>query len=244
MDRFYISPAQWSDSLALIGEEAHHCRRVMRKRVGEMIELFDGCGNWARGEIVALNDSVSLSIKERGTSPKPKLLIELAVGIPKGKIFDLIIQKSVELGVNRIQPLMTDQGVVKILEKDAAKKAAKWQRLAIEACKQCGQNWLPVIKEAATFSDWLPNRQCSDLELVAALTSNAVPLGPKLSEISKSPELCSIRIFVGPEGDFSKSEYANCFVHDVIPVKLGDLVLKVETAVIFLVSNICAQLRT
>jgi len=243
MDRFYIPPAQWGDALALTDEEAHHCRRVMRKRVGEIIEVFDGCGNWARGEISSLGDSVSLDVKERGSTPQPELFIELAVGIPKGKTFDLIVQKSVELGVNRIQPLMTEQGMVKISEKDAPKKAAKWQRLALEACKQCGQNWLPVVEEAATFSKWFPNRDILDLELIAALTPDAVPLGPKLVGLAEESHFQSIRLLVGPEGDFSQNEYGNCSSCNMIPVKLGDLVLKVETAVMFSVSNICALLR-
>ena len=125
----------------------------------------------------------------------------------------------------------------------AAKKATKWQRLALEACKQCGQNWLPKVEEASNLSSWLPSRDSIDLELIAALSPDAIALGPKLIELSNDHHLHSIRLYVGPEGDFSADEYAQCSRQGMIPIKLGDLVLKVETAVIFSLSNLCALLR-
>lgn len=243
MDRFHISSDRWSESLSLHGEEAHHCRRVMRKRVGDVIEVFDGFGHWAHGAITAFGDEVALDIKERGKSPKSKIQVELAVGIPKGKTFDLIVQKAVELGVTRIQPLMTEQGMVKILEKDSPKKVAKWQRLALEACKQCGQNWQTKIEEPRNFLKWIGRRELADQELISALSPEARPLREVLSELAEDSGVASIRVLVGPEGDFSKEEYRVCFEQQMKPVGLGPLVLRAETAVIYVLSNIFCQIN-
>lgn len=242
MDRFFISPDRWGESLSLYGEESHHCRRVMRKRVGDVIEVFDGCGHWACGAITALGDEVVLDLQERGESAKADIQVELAVGIPKGKTFDLIVQKAVELGVNRIQPLMTEQGMVKISEKDAPKKAAKWQRLALEASKQCGQNWLTQVAQPRPFSQWIDRREPADQELIAALTPDSRPLGEVLSQLGKSSEISSIRVLVGPEGDFSEGEYQVCFDREMTSIGLGQLVLRTETAVIYVLSNVFCQL--
>ena len=115
MDRFWISPDHWIEPFRLTGEEARHCGRVMRKREGDLIELFDGQGRWARGRIASIaRDEIEINPIESGESPLLHPRIEIAVGIPKGKTFDLIIQKAVELGVDAIQPILSEQGMVKI----------------------------------------------------------------------------------------------------------------------------------
>ena len=240
MDRFFIPPSQWGESLALTDEEAHHCRRVMRKRLGDEIEVFNGEGSWARVKITALGSIVSLERIDCGETPRPALQVELAVGIPKGKTFDLVIQKSVELGVAHIQPLITEQGMVRIEGKEGAKKAEKWNRLVLEACKQCGQNWLPRVSEAQSFQKWMPEREQADFEIISALTEESKPLREILSEIPLSGFM---RVLVGPEGDFSTAEYELAQEAAMYPASLGTLVLRVETAVIYLLSNIFCQIK-
>lgn len=240
MDRFFIPPSQWGESLALTGEEAHHCRRVMRKRVGDEIEVFNGAGSWARGKITTLGSEVLLEIQEAGETPRAALQIELAVGIPKGKTFDLIIQKSVELGVSAIQPLMTEQGMVRIEGKERTKKTEKWNRLALEACKQCGQNWLPTVYEPVVFQNWFPERNDVESEVIAALREESKPLREVLPELKNAS---SLRLLVGPEGDFSESEYELVSGESIIPVSLGKLVLKVETASIYIISNVICNVN-
>lgn len=240
MDRFWISPAEWKPPFSLSGEEAHHCRRVMRKRVGDSICVFDGRGRSAQAEISGLSaNEVLLEISEEKFSERG-VQVELAVGIPKGKTFDLIIQKSVELGVSRIQPLMTDQGMVRIDGKDVVKKNEKWNRLALEASKQCGQDWLPEVLPPRSFSEWLQVRESADLELVAALTEESQPLRDVLPRLDGKG---SIRVLIGPEGDFSASEYQKISAESFLPVSLGDLVLRVDTAAFYLISNVLCYIR-
>ncbi|MDA7917158.1 MAG: RsmE family RNA methyltransferase [Akkermansiaceae bacterium] len=240
MDRFWISPAEWQAPFSLGGEEAHHCRRVMRKGVGDTITVFDGEGQSAEARITELSSNeVLFEISEERTSERG-VYVELAVGIPKGKTFDLIIQKAVELGVSRIQPLMSDQGMVRIEGKDVVKKTEKWNRLALEASKQCGQNWLPEVLPPRSFSEWLPEREPMGCEIAAALTETTKPLREILPGLRKE---ISIRVLVGPEGDFSTEEYRSISMEDFSAVSLGNLVLRVETAAFFVLSNIFCQLE-
>lgn len=234
MDRFFLAGATWAEPLFLSGEEAHHCTRVMRKRVGEVIEVFDGQGRATRAEILEAGKSrVELNrIEEVRLSAQPSPEISLAVGIPKGKTMDLIIQKAVELGVTRIQPLICEQGMVKAAPGD--KKGEKWQRVALEACKQCGQNFLPEVYEPLSVSDFLNQNNDAGLAIVAALR----PGSCLFEKVFCEHQLNKVTLLIGPEGDFSVKEYEAAFSAGFIPVDLGDLVLRVETAAIYAISVI------
>jgi len=236
MNRFFVTPEQWVAGPCLADEEAHHCVRVMRHRDGDEVIIFDGQGRSSLARIRSADrKEVALEVLEDYETQSPKLEIELAVGIPKGKTMDLIVQKAVELGVSRIQPLMTDQGNVRFDEKEALKKAEKWQRLALEACKQCGQNILPKVKSPMSLGPWLTSRSPADREIVAALTDQSKPLKSVLSTGAKFQK---ITLLIGPEGDFSASEYGKILKTSFLPVSLGDLVLKVETAAFYLIGAV------
>ncbi|MGE9268231.1 MAG: 16S rRNA (uracil(1498)-N(3))-methyltransferase [Verrucomicrobiales bacterium] len=234
MDRFWLPASAWSVSPALSGEEAHHCARVMRKGRDDEIEVFDGEGRVARarlGEVGKQRVELEWLGEARLVTPlRPR--ITLAVGIPKGKTMDLIIQKAVELGVARIVPLLSEQGVVKV--EDGGRKREKWQRVAFEACKQCGQNFLPEVAEPQRVGDFLQSWQAGGgLGLVGALRDEARALGKVLREADLTGE---VGLLVGPEGDFSAAEYETAFAAGFQPVDLGDLVLRVETAALMMVS--------
>ncbi|MDB4312321.1 RsmE family RNA methyltransferase, partial [bacterium] len=120
------------------------------------------------------------------------------------------------------------------------KKTEKWNRLALEASKQCGQNWLPEVLPPRSFSEWLPEREPMGCEIAAALTETTKPLREILPGLRKE---ISIRVLVGPEGDFSTEEYRSISMEDFSAVSLGNLVLRVETAAFFVLSNIFCQLE-
>jgi 16S rRNA (uracil1498-N3)-methyltransferase len=149
----------------------------------------------------------------------------LAQAIPKGKAMDLIVQKAVELGVAEIQPLVTRHTVAR----PDARKAQKWQRVALEACKQCGQDWLPQVREPLEFADWLDVWRPAegDLPIVASLAEGARPMREVLRE-GGSPE--RVVVLVGPEGDFHREETRAAVERGFRPLSLGHLVLRVETA--------------
>lgn len=233
MDRFYLAPGEWGE-MRLAGEEAHHCLRVMRKAVGDRLLVFDGEGRWAEGEIDLVEHGevwVRVSREGREDAPRPK--IGLCVAVPKGKNMELIVQKAVELGVAELQPLVTERTVVRLDPGDMAKKREKWQRVALEACKQCGQNTLPVVRTPMEFRAWLAGRDETVPGLMASLAPGARPFREKLDEFGEVP--AALELLIGPEGDFSEEETGMALGAGFQPVTLGRIVLRVETAALYAV---------
>jgi 16S rRNA (uracil1498-N3)-methyltransferase len=237
ISRYFLPTAQWKDAqLTLTGDEAHHCTRVLRSKLGETVEVFDGEGRSAQGEIISLGkDQVKISLSSEPLLSKRPPEIHLIQAIPKGGNMELIVQKAVELGITSIQPLITEHTIVR--SEQMEKKTAKWQRIALEACKQCGQNYLPSIHPAQKFNLWIETAQKSELNLVAALLPKSLPMAEVFSENLKSASF-----LIGPEGDFSDAEYSQIIAADYQPVTLGEIVLRVETATLYCLSVIKHEL--
>ncbi len=241
MDRFFLMPDQWGGKPALTGDEAHHCCRVMRKQVGDTIAIFDGWGRQGEARIMSLSKSeVGLEILSSKDSDALKPQIEIAVGVPKGKTFDLILQKAVEMGVSRIQPLMSEQGNVRFKESEGNAKREKWQRVVLEACKQCGQNYLPEVAVPLSLGNYLKELQPGFPKFVGALTPGAQGFRTLLEEVSDPGRVV---LLIGPEGDFSAHEYEQISAADFAPVNLGELVLRTETAVFLMVAAVRYQFQ-
>jgi 16S rRNA (uracil1498-N3)-methyltransferase len=139
----------------LTGSEAHHARDVLRLQPGNRVALFNGRGREATAEITALDSAaVRLRILQEAVTPQLRVRITLAQAIPKGKNMDLIVQKAVEIGAAEIFPLLSARTVVQLDPEGAAQKQAKWQSVALEAAKQCGQNWLPHVHSPRSPDDF------------------------------------------------------------------------------------------
>ena len=148
MHRFYIAPENWNpDALTLRESEAHHARNVLRMERGEKAVVFNGRGREITVEIVGLaQNEIQLRKLHEAETPPLRCRITLAQAIPKGKNMDLIVQKAVEIGASEIAPLISERTIVDLDPGMAGQKQAKWQQVAIEAAKQCGQNWLPQVR--------------------------------------------------------------------------------------------------
>ena len=231
MPRFLLPAAAWLDAPALTGDEARHLSQVLRIKPGESITVFDGCGRRAAAEVLTVaRDHVALRLGAPQVTPATRPAITLAQAIPKGKNMDLIVQKAVELGVAAIQPLVTRHTVVHPGEG----KSDKWRRNALEACKQCGQDTLPAIADPLPFDRWLATlTDCSGLRLIASLAPGARPLREVLQA---RPGTAAATLLVGPEGDFSPEETTAALAVGFLPVSLGPIVLRVETATLFCLS--------
>ncbi len=235
MPRFFLPPSAWTETPFLEGDEAKHLSQVLRIQSGATVTVFDGLGNHADARVLSVSKQrVELLLELAENTPTPLPEITLAQAIPKGKNMDWIVQKAVELGVSRIQPLVTRHTIVSPGED----KAEKWRRTAIEACKQCGQFTLPVIEDPLTFTEWLAIRPSADLEIIASLADNPRNFRETLQSV---PHLESVTIAIGPEGDFSDEETTAALAAGFVPVTLGDLVLRVETATMFCLSAIRFQ---
>ena len=244
MPRFYIPSLAWNpDRLALDSTETHHAFDVLRMKAGERATVFDGEGNEAEVELMKHSKSgTELRRISLGKSAPLPCRITLAQAVPKGKNMELIIEKATELGVGAIAPLMSERTVVRGSEDDHIRKQAKWQRTAIEACKQCGQNFLPRVAQPCTPRALFERNEKFDLMLIGSLQGDAIPLKRMLAETaSKRPK--SVLILIGPEGDFTPAEVSLAKSHGCRPVTLGPIILRTETAAIYCVSVLNHELQ-
>lgn len=246
MHRFYIEPEKWNAyPLVLTGREARHASKVLRLKPGNRVAAFDGAGRELTAEIVSLErDEIALrKLQECRTEPLP-CHITLAQAIPKGKNMDLILQKAVEIGAAEIAPLLSDRTVVGITNAAIVQKQQKWQQIAIEAAKQCGQNWIPLIQPAKTVRSFFAGIGPFDLQLIGSLQNDAVHLKSVLTTYQQQHQRRPARVMVciGPEGDFTPAELSlarQCGCH---PITLGPIVLRVETAAIYCLSILSYEL--
>jgi len=244
--RFYLSPEDWHpDALRLTGSEAHHCRNVLRLEASDKIVLFNGVGHEITAEIVS-SDSAQIQLRKIHEAATPPLRCRITLGqaIPKGKNMDLIVQKTVEIGAAEIAPILSDRTVVRLDEESAAAKQGKWQTVAIEAAKQCGQNWLPKVHTPQTLAQFFEDRRRFDLQLIGSLQSDAMHLKKILAEYSAEhgERPTSVLMLVGPEGDFTPAELSLARSQGCRPITLGPVVLRVETASIYCLSILSYEL--
>jgi len=243
MHRFYIPPANWNlDSLTLDEAETHHAVDVLRVNPGDKAVVFNGRGVEATVEVLAITRK-ALTLRKLLHSKSPPIACEitLAQAIPKGKNMDLIVQKAVELGAAAICPLLSERTVIQVGEEDAARKQEKWQAVAVEAAKQCGQNWLPKVDLPHSLKEFFAHSPRYEMMLIASLQPDAMHLKKLLAEnAGKTPK--SVLILVGPEGDFTPAEIALAKSHGCRPITLGPIVLRTETAAIYSLSVLSYEL--
>jgi len=246
MHRFYIAPENWHpDAPVLTGAEAHHCTTVLRLEPADKIVVFDGRGCEITAEIVASAPAeVRLHKLHDAHTPPLRCRITLGQAIPKGKNMDLIVQKAVEIGAAEIAPILSDRTVVRLDEENAAAKQTKWQTVAIEAAKQCGQNWLPKVQTPQTLAQFFQDHRHFDLQLIGSLQSDAVHLKEILAQFSAEhgDRPSNVLMLVGPEGDFTPAELSLARGQGCRPITLGPIVLRVETASIYCLSILSYEL--
>jgi 16S rRNA (uracil1498-N3)-methyltransferase len=260
MHRFYLVPEEWDPAaLVLRGAEAHHARDVLRVKPRERVVVFNGRGREITAEIVNVvrhradspgraRDEIRLRKLHEAETPPIRCQITLAQAIPKGKNMDLIVQKAVEIGASEIAPLISERTIVDLDPEAARQKQTKWQQIAIEAAKQCGQNWLPgvqVPQKLTQFFEAHSQRQPQQqLRLIGSLQPDARHLKKILAEFSEQHRHlpASALMLVGPEGDFTPAELALAKSHGCLPITLGPIILRVETAAIYCLSVLSYEL--
>ena len=243
MHRFFIPPQTWNpDSLTLDEAETHHAIDVLRMNPGDKAVVFNGRGVEATVEVAAITrKTVTLRKLLQSKSAPIGCQITLAQAVPKGKAMDLIVQKAVELGVAAISPLISERTVIQVEEDDAARKQQKWQTVAIEAAKQCGQNWLPKVDLPLSPKEFFAQSAPFDLMLISSLQPDAMHLKKLLAETAgKAPR--SVLVLIGPEGDFTPAEIGLAKSHGCRPLTLGPIVLRTETAAIYCLSILSYEL--
>lgn len=234
MHRFFLPPeSSVGARLALSQDDARHAATVLRIDAGEEVEILDGAGHRLHGRVASVHKrTVLVDVLDTQTAPPPTFSLVLAPALAKPKAMEWILQKAVELGATRIEPLMTARSVSRPAADEIGDKQSRWQTIVIEALKQCGAAWLTRVAPARALEDWLRDREPTDLTLVASLHAGAVL--PRVAiegfarQYGRHP--ASIAILVGPEGDFTPAELEAIVRSGARPVTLGDRVLRCETA--------------
>jgi 16S rRNA (uracil1498-N3)-methyltransferase len=187
---------------------------------------------------------VSLAVVSTLAAPPPSARITLVQAVPKGGIFESIIQKSTELGVARIIPLLSERVTTRLDAEAGRAKAEKWRQTAIEAVKQCGQPWLPEITEPLSLPALLARGGQYDLALVGSLQGDGRHPRRYFQEFQARHQALpkTVCAWIGPEGDFTPEELDLIRAAGARPMDLGPLVLRSETAALCALSVINYEL--
>jgi len=225
ISRLYVAEELNSGvNLELDEASAHYVRSVLRLSKGSKLILFNGNGiDYSTVLSLVSRKSVCAQIQDgHARNCESPLKISLALGISRGERMDLAIQKSVELGVNQIIPLITERCVVKFSSEDRSEqKRLHWQKIAQHACEQSGRSTLPSLVQPQSISDWLSDSTGFKLFLDPDAETSLKQLTPD------DPQIC---ILSGPEGGFSPAERELAVQAGFSAVRMGPRILRTETA--------------
>jgi 16S rRNA (uracil1498-N3)-methyltransferase len=227
-------------TVILSADEARHARDVLRLRGGDEIYVFDGAGKEFRCALREfVNKGAVLDLKEEVEPARPdsSLDLTLAIALLKGEKFDLVIQKTIELGVRRVVPLISERADVHLSDRVEQRRVNRWRRIALEAAKQCGRACIPEVAAPASVGSFLAKSSETKTDSVARLFF-AERDGKSLNEVIEISIDHPIQILtaVGPEGGWAdrEIEYAREAGWEI--VTLGGRILRAETAAIAVVT--------
>lgn len=244
MYHFYTDKANISEkTISIFGEDVNHIKNVLRMKEGEEIIICDSEGTDYHSKIVSLGkDEVVAEILDSGISEAElPFRVHLFQGLPKKDKMEMIIQKSVELGVHEIIPVMTRRVIVKIDDKKKEEsKIKRWQAISESAAKQSGRGIIPHISGCMSFKEALSKAQKMDKILIPYENADSSPLGMKASRelLQNIPEGSDVAVFIGPEGGFEPEEVEEAISSGASAISLGKRILRTETAGMMLLSVI------
>lgn len=205
-------------------DAANHVGRALRLRAGDSLVVFDGRGG-EYDAVIQRIDRGRVEVKTgayRDADREATVEVGLVQGLPEADKMDWILQKSVELGVARIQPVVCERSVVRLSGDRAARREAHWQRVVVAACEQCGRNRVPELRPTLAFRDWAAQPSQAERWMLAPgagepLAGRAKPAG-------------AVELLVGPEGGLSERELDIAATVGFTALSLGPRVLRAETA--------------
>ena len=235
MARFYVpEPEIINGILSIRGDEVKHIRRVLRLKAGDEISVFDGSSREYQGTILEENSfSVAVKIEHFFASKRESSLeITLAQSLLKGEKMDYLVQKATELGVKDIVPFSSSRSVPLLEGAKKLERHRRWEKIAIEAAKQCGRSILPKIGSLQDYRTALLSAPSDSLRFILWEKE-----GRRLKEIlGRARKQNRIFFIVGPEGGFSRQEVEEAMEKAFVPVTLGERILRAETASLCLLS--------
>lgn len=241
MPRFFVKSNQIKqDNIEILGEDIKHIKNVLRKNIGDKIEICDSeSGKSYNCEITQLYDnSILTHIIEKYPEISSPIQVDIFQGLPKSDKMELIIQKSVELGVNKIIPVSMKRCVVKLDNKESVKKIARWQKISESAAKQCGRNNIPEISNVITLKDIDVSQY--DVLIVCYENEKVNTLKAELAKINTDSEI-KIGVVIGPEGGLDEQEVELLKNNGAKIVTLGNRILRTETVALNILSILMYQ---
>lgn len=253
MPQFFLPPADRRDKLfQLRGPEAYHIVKVLRCRVGQDIELFDGQGARYTGVIKVLHPDGSVEGELTATlvnaHPGPKVCLNLYQGLLKASRWEWVLEKGTEVGVSCFIPVTTARTVVLLREEERIQsKVERWEKIVLSAAKQCGRSDLPTLQSPVALRDALQLAKETGPILFAwedMIGSSArMTVREALhAALRDAADTVTVNLFIGPEGGFEDEEVDLAEVHDAVLFALGPHALRSETAAIAATSLILYEL--
>ncbi|MBN2414270.1 16S rRNA (uracil(1498)-N(3))-methyltransferase [bacterium] len=238
-ESFYVKPEDVEgDSLRFPPDEARHIARVLRKNSGDLVMAVDGKGTVYEAELTTVSPSgvAARVLQRRRRTGEPSAEIMLAQALIKGDRFDWVVEKTVELGIHGIIP------VVSRYVQPAARsgKTNRRQRIALAAMKQCGRCMLPTVHEPRDFRRAVSMGAGCDLRLIAHAGPDSLSVAAAVTREYRG--MPRILMLVGPEGGFSEEELAEALEQGFTPVTLGPRRLRAETAAVTMTVQVLTAL--
>jgi 16S rRNA (uracil1498-N3)-methyltransferase len=225
------TPFDWP----LDSRESHHLSKVLRLRDGDALCAFDGQGRTWQGYIKnAGRREITINLTSMSTTPALQPERILLQALPKQKAWETILRMAAEIGVTRIVPVFSTNSEIRLDGERIESKMEKWRQSLIEACKQCGLPYLPVIETPLALTDWIATQNLPMHGCIASLEANT----PYLMQVPlpKSEACGAIHAAIGPEGDFTAEEYSLLRDAGLTPVRLGKHTLRCDTAAAYTLS--------
>lgn len=231
MHRFFAEPGQIGEKeIVITGADVNHIRNVLRMRTEEEVLIADGRGAEYRCKLTELGENevrAQILWKLDGNAELASA-ITLFQGLPKSDKMDLIVQKCVELGVNRIVPVSTKRAVVKLDTKKEQTRLKRWNTISESAAKQSGRGVIPEVSGVMSFGKALEEAKKLDVLLIPyERAEHMAETRRVMGEIRPGQ---SVGIFIGPEGGFEESEVEEAVAAGAQAITLGRRILRTETA--------------
>lgn len=251
MPKFFVNEEQINNQeIKIQGTDVNHIKNVLREKVGsELIICNEKTGQDYLCEIKEIKEeNIICNIKEKLlNNAESNIKVTIMQGLPKADKMELIIQKSVELGVNNIIPIEMKRCVVKLKDKDKIKKIERWQKISVVAAKQSGRNIIPEINQVENLKNICETFENYDIVLLAYENEKENTIKNELKQLKEKNqnknEDVKIAILIGPEGGITEEEVEIARKKGAKIITLGKRILRTETVALNVLSIIMYELE-
>lgn len=247
MPKFFVSQEQVSENkIKIIGKDVNHIKNVLRAKIDDDIQI---CNVDLKKDFICKIDDIQKEyicckiIKELESVTESNIKVTIFQGLPKADKMELVIQKSVELGVYNIIPVEMKRCVVKLNEKDKIKKIQRWQKISEVASKQSGRSSIPKINDIINVQDICNLIKEYDIVFVAYENEKEITLKSELKKVKKDDKELKIGIVIGPEGGLENTDVKKLQQSGAKIITLGNRILRTETVALNMLSIMMYELE-